>query len=543
MSAPSLNQSAQDRTLPWWTWIAALLILNAGSQVSVLFKIDHGISAIYLPTALGVVLVNWWGPWRVIPLVYINAVISSFLWGITDVGHWFIYSIPETLMVSVSWYLFTMVAKGKYWLPDIQNLLKFLLFGIILPIIPELLTLEFMFITIGGHGTENFAFDLLRNCLGEFTSGFGIALPLMYYGTPLMQRWKLTRSSSKIFSRRIVLTQLQWVELVFIFCLLLSFVFIIDFKRYWFVYGVFSLYAAIRFGFGVATLTNLYIYLITYILPFMFLKDQAINLRNDKYMVDVFLGISVLYVFAAVVGRVISDLMGIERKIKNRNKELEIANAEMDRFVYSVSHDLSAPLKSILGLVNVSRFDTAESNQYFNKIEKSVNKMEAFINEILDYSRNKRLSVVAEQIKLKELCTEILDNLRYTEGFQQIQIDMSGIKQNEIQHDKTRIKIILNNLLSNAIKYQKNLPNHYPEIRISAYRENTVFIISVEDNGDGIRSELQSRIFDMFYRGTDKSKGSGLGLYIAKEAAEKMNASLVMISNYGEGSTFKLILN
>jgi two-component system, sensor histidine kinase len=543
MAIPALQQPAQERTLPWWTWVAGLLILHAGSQISVLFKIDHGISAIYLPTALGVVLVNWWGPRKIIPLVYLNAVGSSFLWGIPDVKDWFIYSIPETIMVFLSWYLFTVVAKGKYWLPDIQNLLKFLLFGIILPIIPELLILETLFIAIGGHTPESFAFDFLRNCLGEFTSGFGIALPLMYYGTPLMQRLKLTRYHHRIFNRRISLSQYQWIELIFVFCLLLSFVFIIDFKRYWFVYGVFSLYAAIRFGFGIATLTNLYIYLVTYILPYMLSKGQAINLRNDKYMVDVFLGISVLYVFAAVVGRVISDLMGIERKLMNRNKELEVANAEMDRFVYSVSHDLSAPLKSILGLVNVGRFDTTESQQYFGKIEKSVNKMEAFINEILDYSRNKRLSVVAEQIKLKELCTEILDNLKYTEGFQAIKVDMTGIEQNEILNDKTRIKIILNNLLSNAIKYQKNMPDHQPQIKISAYKMNASVIIEVEDNGDGIRPEFQPRIFEMFYRGTDKSKGSGLGLYIAKEAAEKLNAILMVSSDYGVGSKFKLVIN
>jgi signal transduction histidine kinase len=208
-----------------------------------------------------------------------------------------------------------------------------------------------------------------------------------------------------------------------------------------------------------------------------------------------------------------------------------------------VSHDLSAPLKSILGLVNVSKFDSSASKEYFNKIEKSVNKMEAFINEILDYSRNKRLGITPEQIKLKELCSEILDNLKYTDGFQSIQFDFSGIEQNEISNDRTRIKIILNNLLSNAIKYQKNVSDHQPQIKVSAYKLNSSFVIEVEDNGDGIKPELQPKIFDMFYRGTEKSKGSGLGLYIAKEAAEKLNASLIVYSTYGEGTTFRLLLN
>ena len=538
----SVETPTTKAELPWWTWLAGLAILHIGSEISVHFKIDDGISAIYLPTAFGIVLVNWWGPWRVVPMVYFNAVISSFLWDIPDVRNWFLFSIPETLMVGVSWYLFSLVA-GKYWLPDIRNLLFFLLMGIILPIIPELLTLQTLFVTLGNHPIESFSFEFIRNCLGEFTSSFGVSLLLLYYVTPIMSKANLLLYPVKVRTRKLNLSRSQWIEILCIATLLLIAVFNIEFKRYWFVYGVFSLYAAIRFGFGIAVLTNFYIYLITYIFPALFPNYGYMDLKTDKDIVDIFLGISVLYVFAAVAGRVISDLVGIERKLKGRNDELEIANAEMDRFVYSVSHDLSAPLKSILGLVNVSRFDSAASKEYFSKIEKSVNKMEAFINEILDYSRNKRLGISLEQIQLKELCSEILDNLKYTEGFQSINFDFSGIEQNEIMTDRTRIKIILNNLLSNAIKYQKNVPDHQAHIKISSYRMESRLVVEVQDNGDGIKPEFQPKIFDMFYRGTDKSKGSGLGLYIAKEAAEKLNATLMMSSTYGSGSTFSLLLN
>lgn len=528
--------------LPWWTWLAGIAVLHLGSEISVQFKIDDGISAIYLPTAFGIVLVNWWGPWRVVPMVYINAVASSFLWDIPDVRNWFLFSIPETLMVWCSWYFFSLV-NGKYWLPDIRQLLFFLLLGIILPIIPELLTLQMLFVSLGSHQVENFGFEFIRNCLGEFTSSFGIALLMLYYGSPIISRANLLLYPVKMRIRKLELKRSQWIEIIFIAIVLLTLVFTIEFRRYWFVYGVFSLYTAIRFGFGIAVLTNFYIYIITYIFPSLFPQYGQMDLKTDRDIVEIFLGISILYVFAAVAGRVISDLVSIERKLKGRNDELELANAEMDRFVYSVSHDLSAPLKSILGLVNVSKFDQAASKDYFSKIEKSVNKMEAFINEILDYSRNKRLNITFEQIKLKELCSEILDNLKYTDGFQAIQFDFTGIEQNEILTDRTRIKIILNNLLSNAIKYQKNIPDHQPQIKISSYKMDSRLVVEIQDNGDGIKPELQPRIFDMFYRGTEKSKGSGLGLYIAKEAAEKLNATLLMNSTYGTGTTFSLLLN
>jgi signal transduction histidine kinase len=105
-----------------------------------------------------------------------------------------------------------------------------------------------------------------------------------------------------------------------------------------------------------------------------------------------------------------------------------------------------------------------------------------------------------------------------------------------------RVKIILNNLLSNAIKYQKELPGHGGLIKISSYKENASIGIAVRDNGDGIRGEILPRIFDMFYRGHERSKGSGLGLYIAKDAAEKIKASLTVQSRFSEGSVFTLIL-
>jgi hypothetical protein len=140
LSGPRTSES--ERKLPLWTWIAGLLLLHLGSWISVQFKIDEGISAIYLPTAIGIVLVNWWGPWRVVPLVYASAVLSSSLWNVQGIGNWFLFSLPETLMVFLSWFLFSYKAQGKYWLPDIKSLLLFLTLGIIVPIIPELLLLQ-----------------------------------------------------------------------------------------------------------------------------------------------------------------------------------------------------------------------------------------------------------------------------------------------------------------------------------------------------------------------------------------------------------------
>jgi two-component system, sensor histidine kinase len=536
------STSDQKRKLPWWTWIAGFAILHLGSYISVQFKIEHGISAIYLPTAFGIVLVNWWGPTRVLPLVYLSAVLGSPAWGVEDLHNWFLFSLPETLMVFVSWFLFTAKAQGKYWLPDIKSLLLFLVLGIVIPIIPELLSLQGLFVVSGQNPPEKFWFDFIRNCLGEFTSSFGISLILLYYFSPLMDRAGLTLYHNNIYIKRIGLTHWQWAEVIVIASLLLISVFTIEFKKYWFFYGVFSLFTAIRGGFGIAILVNFYIYLITYIFPSIFPWYGHIDLKTDKDTVYIFLGISMLYVFAAVTGRIFNDLIGVERKLRGQYKELETANAELDQFVYSVSHDLSAPLKSIQGLVNIGRVDVTDPNskQYFTKIESSVRKMEAFIGEVLDYSRSKRLDVHFELIGLKGLIYEIWNNLKDTEGFDRISLDVSGIAQPTIVSDRPRVKIILNNLLSNAIKYQTTIPGQQPVITVSSVKQNGTVVVAVEDNGEGIHPDLMPKIFNMFYRGNEKSKGSGLGLYIAKEAAEKIKASLKVRSIFGVGTTFTL---
>jgi two-component system, sensor histidine kinase len=359
-----------------------------------------------------------------------------------------------------------------------------------------------------------------------------------------MERASLTRYNYKIYIKRIGLTHWQWAEVIVIASLLLVSVFIIEFRKYWFFYGIFSLFTAIRGGFGIAILVNFYIYLITYIFPSLFPWYGHIDLRTDKDLVYIFLGISMLYVFAAVTGRIFNDLIGVERKLRGQYKELETANTELDRFVYSVSHDLSAPLKSILGLVNVGRVDVPDkqSVQYFSKIEKSVRRMEAFIGEVLDYSRSKRLQVATDVIYVKELCQEIMDSQRDNEAITKINFDLSGIQVNELTSDRTRLKIILNNLLSNAIAYQKDIPGHQSQIKICTYKKQGSFVLEVHDNGEGIHENVLPRIFGMFYRGNENSKGSGLGLYIAREAAEKLKATLTVNSTYGEVTVFTLTM-
>lgn len=479
--------------------------------------------------------------------MYLNAVCSTYFWGIPADRwhHWLLYGIPETIFTFLSWFLFRKLYNGKYWLPDIKNTVLFLVLGILIPILPEIFLLQSFLVILGDQPLQTFWIYSARNWLGEFTSSFGLALPVLYYLTPTLQKAGLLYDPpKKIIQDPPSLTLVQKFELSSIFLALLALVFLIEFEKFWYIYGLLSLYTAIRFGFGPAIITNYYIFLITYILPKVMKFFGNEQVRDYGEVINIFLGASLLFVFAAITGRVISDVRIAEAKLQKKNQELDQTNKELDRFVYSVSHDLSAPLKSILGLVNISRItnEPVEHSNYLGRIESSVVKLEVFIAEILDYSKNKRQKVYVEQIRLKELCQEILENLKYMDEFHRVNVDLTELTHQEIHQDKMRLKIILNNLLTNAVKFQKKFPGHKPFIKVSSHRTGEKLLIQIEDNGEGIRPEMQGRIFDMFYRGTENAKGSGLGLYIAKEAASKIHGNIFVLSEYGKGSVFTVEL-
>jgi signal transduction histidine kinase len=257
-----------------------------------------------------------------------------------------------------------------------------------------------------------------------------------------------------------------------------------------------------------------------------------------------------MIISSSLIGRVISDLWKIEYKLTEQKKELEKANSqltktnsELDRFVYSLSHDISAPLKSIKGLVNLSRIENSPEHSalYLSKIDTSINKLESFIAEVLDYSRTNRAELQSEKIHLDTVIMELIEDFKYLENFQKIEFKYEFAAE-YVMSDKFLLKVILSNLISNAIKYQKIGTDHRPFINISSGEEGQFTKIKIEDNGEGIAPQSQERIFEMFYRGSSNSTGSGLGLYILKEAIEKLNGKIEMNSELGKGSSFIILI-
>ena len=236
------------------------------------------------------------------------------------------------------------------------------------------------------------------------------------------------------------------------------------------------------------------------------------------------------------------SVLDISRR-KEYETERENLIQELDRFVYSASHDLSAPLKSILGLVNLIRSESKSEtiDVYLDNMERSIEKLENFIDDIIKYSRNSRLDVVNEEIELEQLVHEILDNLKYADGFGSIEFKTNFKRLPVIESDRFRLKIVLNNLISNSIKFRSTKYNTKPVIEINGVLKKGSPVIEVHDNGQGIDEEVKDRIFEMFFRGAVNSTGSGLGLYIAREAAENIDCRIQVESEVSQGSVFSLI--
>jgi hypothetical protein len=226
-----------------------------------------------------------------------------------------------------------------------------------------------------------------------------------------------------------------------------------------------------------------------------------------------------------------------------KNEELEKANVELDRFVYSTSHDLRAPLASLHGLIQVARLDPGNEpfQRYLQMMEDRTKKLDDFIREIISYARNARTPVHPEYVDLKNLVFEILGNLSYLEGANLVRIDFKLDQARTVLADKMRLRAVMTNLIANAIKYHNYTVND-PWIRIESRKTPEGISLLVTDNGSGIPASHIDKVFDMFYRASEKSDGSGIGLYIVKEMVQKMNGWVEVTSEFGKGSSFTVHL-
>lgn len=243
--------------------------------------------------------------------------------------------------------------------------------------------------------------------------------------------------------------------------------------------------------------------------------------------------------------RDITERRQYEAALETSNARLAKTNQELDRFVYSVSHDLRAPLASILGLIVLTESETTNEGLLENlaMMKQSVEKLDVFILDILDYARNARMELKSRRIDFPEMLDQIRTDLKFINAVGNSKFDIRvDIEDNDTFYsDRKRIHVILNNLISNAIRYS-NPEAEEPFVEVKIYFDDCGAWLSVKDNGIGINEAHHEKIFDMFYRVSKRSNGSGLGLYLVRETVQTLNGTIEFRSEPNVGTGFLIFL-
>ncbi len=245
----------------------------------------------------------------------------------------------------------------------------------------------------------------------------------------------------------------------------------------------------------------------------------------------------------------ITELKEREFLIHHQNTELQKLNSDKDRFIKILAHDLKSPFTSILGFLdllksNIREYDIDKIEEFINIINNSAKNTFNLLEHILFWVRANSGKIPFEPKKLnfETICTEVIENLRLTAVSKDITINHFTVDEVYLFADKNMLKTVLRNLVSNAIKFtnKNGQINIYTEIN----HENT--IITVSDNGIGIKNTVIPKLWDFSQPistiGTADEKGTGFGLLLCKEFVEKHGGKIWVESEVGKGSNFKFTL-
>lgn len=227
-------------------------------------------------------------------------------------------------------------------------------------------------------------------------------------------------------------------------------------------------------------------------------------------------------------------------ELQNAYKHLLAIKQELDTFIYRSSHDIKGPLTRLLGLCHIAKLDVQDKTalQYINLLEAEINATNRILQKLLVYQRIKDWNLQQEKTDLELLVDRALIQLDNLPDFTATQIERNS-PGCSIATDVYLLEVALQNVLENAILFSDR---REPKVNISCHSLHNDLHIQISDNGRGIEEAITENIFTMFYRGSEKSKGAGLGLFIAKEAVTKIGGQIHLKNVPGWNTTFEIIL-
>ena len=262
--------------------------------------------------------------------------------------------------------------------------------------------------------------------------------------------------------------------------------------------------------------------------------------------------ISALQIAAGSIGAAIvrsrtrADLVRAKDELEERVGEVEAKNAEMERFVYTVSHDLRSPLVTVQGFVGFLKEDVSIGDQEkvdmdLRMIEEAVIKMDHLLKDTLELSRIGRVAnPPEEEVSFGEIVEDALEALSDKIRAKGVEVPLLPESWPSVRVDRMRIVEVLTNLVENSMKYMGDESD--PEIEIGWRKEDGETVFFVRDNGIGIEKDQREKVFDLFYKLDPDSEGSGVGLAIVKRIIEVHGGKIWIEPEEGKGTTFLFTL-
>jgi len=226
-----------------------------------------------------------------------------------------------------------------------------------------------------------------------------------------------------------------------------------------------------------------------------------------------------------------------------KNAELHKAYNELNKFAYSVSHDIRGPLSGLIGAVNLAREidDVEEMKEMMLLMGKSLHKLDTYILSMHDYYSLQRGELKITEIDFSKVIEDMKAIYMVMSKANDVQFNINVDQHETFRSDAMPLKLIFNNLLSNAFKYQDK-KNKSKLVDVNVEVKGSKAVIYVKDNGVGILGTHIGEIFNLFYRANLNESGAGFGLYNVKNALFKLNGQIEVNSVMNEGSTFKVTI-
>ena len=240
-------------------------------------------------------------------------------------------------------------------------------------------------------------------------------------------------------------------------------------------------------------------------------------------------------------------ILHTQEELAESRKDLQKKIAELKMFFYRTSHDLKAPVASILGLINLlidvgitnDVSITKDVQEYYHLLKGSATNLEKIIKKLSDANRSIGGFVELKKVDLHALIEEVINDVRFSGDYEDIKFKNACSKDIIIRTDVILMRSIVQNLVDNAAKFnRKDVRKAY--VHIIAELKNNELQLSVEDNGKGIPENFREDAFGMFTRSEHKESGSGLGLYIVKNAVDILEGTVEFKTSLGSGTKFTI---